>query len=132
MTRFCVLGTGTIVLGLANASITQRGWNPQEEGWGAALQHAYQRRLDVIGRGFSGTLQLFCQTNVERLYHWYNPSLGHCLHRACKSTTSNDHPEARRFQDPLAHPFLWRKRFYNRRSSSTRSSLRSLSNIRFH
>lgn len=39
----------------AEDSITQKAWVPQEFGWGAALQNAYARKLDVIGRGFSGT-----------------------------------------------------------------------------
>lgn len=35
-------------------SITQRGHDPLEEGWVSRLQDVYQRRVDVLNRGYSG------------------------------------------------------------------------------
>ncbi|GBC06828.1 hypothetical protein RclHR1_07070010 [Rhizophagus clarus] len=35
-------------------SLTQHSHNAVEKGWGAALQHSYIRKLDVLNRGFSG------------------------------------------------------------------------------
>jgi isoamyl acetate esterase len=39
---------------LLGDSITQWSFDTQYRGWGAALQHHYQRSVDVINRGFSG------------------------------------------------------------------------------
>ncbi|KAK9709120.1 isoamyl acetate-hydrolyzing esterase [Basidiobolus ranarum] len=35
-------------------SITQYSFNEELKGWGAALEHRYARKLDVVNRGFSG------------------------------------------------------------------------------
>jgi hypothetical protein len=56
MTRLFALETGFFVYMVAYNSITQGAWDP-ESGWGTSLQHVYQRRLDVVGRGFGGTIQ---------------------------------------------------------------------------
>jgi len=52
------LATGSYTIDNTEDSITQKAWVPEELGWGAALQDAYARKLDVIGRGFSGTTPL--------------------------------------------------------------------------
>ncbi|KAG0197275.1 hypothetical protein BGX28_009234 [Mortierella sp. GBA30] len=39
---------------LLGDSITQHSFNVKEQGFGAQLAHLYQRRLDIINRGFSG------------------------------------------------------------------------------
>ncbi|CAG8804386.1 5131_t:CDS:2, partial [Dentiscutata erythropus] len=34
-------------------SITQYGHDPENNGWGAALQSSYVRKFEVLNRGFS-------------------------------------------------------------------------------
>ncbi|KAJ3011871.1 hypothetical protein HKX48_006609 [Thoreauomyces humboldtii] len=53
---------------LLGDSITEYSFDATKKGWGAALQHAYSRRLDVVLRGYSGY-------NTEWAKHLVRPIL---------------------------------------------------------
>ncbi|KAI8617207.1 SGNH hydrolase-type esterase domain-containing protein [Chytriomyces sp. MP71] len=42
-------------------SITQHSFNPEIQGWGATLAHAYMRRLEIVNRGYSGYNTEWCK-----------------------------------------------------------------------
>jgi lysophospholipase L1-like esterase len=47
-------------------SITQKSF--QVGGWGAALTHAYQRKVDVVNRGFSGYNSRWALQLLDRIF----------------------------------------------------------------
>lgn len=48
-------------------SLTQRGWEPQNNGWVASLASAYTRKLEVRNRGFSGYNSKWCVKLLPKL-----------------------------------------------------------------
>jgi lysophospholipase L1-like esterase len=54
---------------LVGDSITQLGCNPELNGWTAAMENAWIRRLEVMNRGFSGYTTKWWLSLIDRILH---------------------------------------------------------------